>query len=231
VLEIGSGGAIPGFDKALHCMEVNETKKFTLSPEEAYGEYDPAMLVSMPIGFIPTGEKASVGERVTLFDGGQYFQATIADMNATNVTFDLNSPLAGKALTFEVTVRGINDQQLIDSLSVMVEPEKKSVHTNLSYEDLFRYNEDYIGDMVQYSGKVIQMMEESDKSYSYRIAIDDNSDQILYAFGYEGSRVLENDNVIIIGEVVGLEKYQTVLGSQKIIPKIKASSITVTHKP
>ena len=85
--------------------------------------------------------------------------------------------------------------------------------------------------MVQYSGKVIQMMEESDKSYSYRIAIDDNSDQILYAFGYEGSRVLENDNVIIIGEVVGLEKYQTVLGSQKIIPKIKASSITVTHKP
>jgi len=44
-LILGSGGAIPGFDKALHCMEVNETKKFTLSPEEAYGEYDPAKIV------------------------------------------------------------------------------------------------------------------------------------------------------------------------------------------
>jgi FKBP-type peptidyl-prolyl cis-trans isomerase 2 len=106
-LILGSGGAIPGFDKALHCMEVNETKKFTLSPEEAYGEYDPAKIVSMPIEFIPAGENATVGDRVTLFDGGQLFQATIADMNATNVTFDLNSPLAGKALTFEVTVRNI----------------------------------------------------------------------------------------------------------------------------
>jgi len=61
----------------------------------------------MPIEFIPAGENATVGDRVTLFDGGQLFQATIADMNATNVTFDLNSPLAGKALTFEVTVRNI----------------------------------------------------------------------------------------------------------------------------
>lgn len=106
-LILGSGGAIPGFDKALHCMKVNETKKFTLSPEEAYGQYDPAKIVSMPIEFIPAGENATIGDRVTLFDGGQLFQATIADMNATNVTFDLNSPLAGKALTFEVTVRNI----------------------------------------------------------------------------------------------------------------------------
>jgi FKBP-type peptidyl-prolyl cis-trans isomerase 2 len=106
-LILGSGGAIPGFDKALHCMEVGETKKFTLSPEDAYGEFDPAKIVSMPIEFIPAGENATIGDRVTLFDGGQLFQATIQDMNVTNVTFDLNSPLAGKALTFEVTVRNI----------------------------------------------------------------------------------------------------------------------------
>jgi FKBP-type peptidyl-prolyl cis-trans isomerase 2 len=106
-LILGSGGAIPGFDKALHCMEVNQTKKFTLSSEEAYGEYDPAKIVSMPIEFIPAGENATIGDRVTLFDGGQLFQATIHDMNVTNVTFDLNSPLAGKALTFDVTVRNI----------------------------------------------------------------------------------------------------------------------------
>lgn len=111
-LILGSGGAIPGFDKALHCMDLNETKKFTLSAEEAYGEYDPAKIVSMPIEFIPAGENATVGDRVTLFDGGQLFQATVADMNATNVTFDLNSPLAGKALTFEVTVRNITTMAL-----------------------------------------------------------------------------------------------------------------------
>ncbi|NLV25829.1 MAG: peptidylprolyl isomerase [Methanomicrobiales archaeon] len=106
-LILGSGGAISGFDSALHCMKVGETKKFTLSPEEAYGEYDPAQIVSMPIEFIPAGENVTIGNRVTLFDGGNLFQATITDMNATNVSFDLNSPLAGKTLTFEVTVRNI----------------------------------------------------------------------------------------------------------------------------
>jgi len=111
-LILGSGGAIPGFDKALHCMEVGEKKKFTLSPDEAYGEYDLAKIVSMPIDFIPAAENAAVGDRVSLFNGGELFQATILDMNATNVTFDLNSPLAGKSLTFEVTVRSIKSQAL-----------------------------------------------------------------------------------------------------------------------
>ena len=114
-LILGSGGAIPGFDRELHCMEVNQTKKFTLSPEEAYGEYDPAKIVSMPIEFIPAGEKAMIGDRVTLFDGGQLFQATIHDMNVTNVTFDLNSPLAGQALNFEVTVRNVTTLTLEES--------------------------------------------------------------------------------------------------------------------
>ena len=111
-LVLGSGGAIRGFDKALHCMKVNETKKFTLSPEEAYGEYDPSMVVSMPIEFIPAGEDATIGERVTLFDGGQLIPATITGLNATNVTFDLNNPLVGKALTFEVTIRNITTSVL-----------------------------------------------------------------------------------------------------------------------
>jgi len=114
-LILGSGGAIPGFDKALHCLKVGETKKFTLSPDEAYGEYDPGKIVSMPIEFIPADENATIGDLVTLFDGGQLFQATIQDMNATNVTFDLNSPLAGKALTFEVTVRNITPLALEES--------------------------------------------------------------------------------------------------------------------
>lgn len=112
-LILGSGGAIPGFDKALHGMKVGESKKFTLSPEEAYGQYDPSRVVDMPIDFIPAGENATIGQRVTLFDGGQLFQATIKNMNATNVTFDLNSPLAGKSLTFDVTVRNVTPIEIV----------------------------------------------------------------------------------------------------------------------
>ena len=108
-LVLGSGNAIPGFENALIGMKVGESKKFTLSPEEAYGEYDPARIISMPIDFIPADENATVGQQVTLFNGGQYFQAKIMSINATNVSFDLNSPLAGKALTFDVTVRNVSE--------------------------------------------------------------------------------------------------------------------------
>lgn len=107
ILILGSGGAVSGFDYNLHGMKVGESKKFTLSPQEAYGEYDPEKIVSMPIDFIPQGENATVGDRVTLSDGGQTFQVTILDMNTKNVIFDLNSPLAGKYLTFDVIIKDI----------------------------------------------------------------------------------------------------------------------------
>ena len=106
-LILGSGGAIAGFESAVKGMEIGESKKFTLTPEEAYGEYDPTLIVDMPREFIPADEEVIMGDRVTLFDGGQFFQATIMGMNETNVTFDLNSPLAGKTLTFDVTVVNI----------------------------------------------------------------------------------------------------------------------------
>ncbi|MDD1724682.1 MAG: peptidylprolyl isomerase [Methanospirillum sp.] len=125
-LILGSGGAIPGFDKALHGMKAGESKKFTLAPDEAYGQYDPARVVDMPIDFIPKGENATVGQRVTLFDGGQLFQATVKDLNATNVTFDLNSPLAGKTLTFDVTVRNITP------IDIVSENQSEQKENNLS---------------------------------------------------------------------------------------------------
>lgn len=107
ILILGSGGAVSGFDYNLHGMKVGESKKFTLSPQEAYGEYDQEKIVSMPIDFIPQGENATVGDRVTLFDGNQEFQVTILYMDEKTVIFDLNSPLAGKYLTYDVIVRDI----------------------------------------------------------------------------------------------------------------------------
>lgn len=101
---LGSGTAIPGFDDAIQGMKVGETKTFTIPPEEAYGEYNASLIQVFPIDFIPPGENVTIGDTVTLYNGQSFFQAKIAAMNATNVTFDLNSPLAGEALTFSVTL-------------------------------------------------------------------------------------------------------------------------------
>lgn len=103
---VGTGSAITGFDKEIRGMNLNEKKKFTLSPDQAYGEYDPTLIKSMPIDFVPKEERknATIGSTVYLFNGMSTVPVKITEVNATNITFDLNSPLAGKTLTFDVTL-------------------------------------------------------------------------------------------------------------------------------
>lgn len=47
--EVGAGRMIAGFDEAVVGMKVGETKTVTLAPDEAYGEMDPAKLVTFQL--------------------------------------------------------------------------------------------------------------------------------------------------------------------------------------
>lgn len=113
---IGTGTAISGFDSNIRGMTVGQSKKFTLTPDEAYGEYDPTLIQPMPIGFIPKGENVTIGDTITLFNGQAYFPATIIDLNATNVTFDLNHQLAGKTLTFDVKLVNLTPAKEVEAM-------------------------------------------------------------------------------------------------------------------
>ncbi len=45
----GSGRVISGFDEAVTGMREGETKRFTLAPDKAYGEYNPQLLMDVPL--------------------------------------------------------------------------------------------------------------------------------------------------------------------------------------
>ncbi|MEA2003583.1 MAG: FKBP-type peptidyl-prolyl cis-trans isomerase, partial [archaeon] len=45
---VGAGQMIPGFDSAVADMKLGETKTVTISPEDAYGESDPEMIIDIP---------------------------------------------------------------------------------------------------------------------------------------------------------------------------------------
>jgi FKBP-type peptidyl-prolyl cis-trans isomerase 2 len=113
---VGTGSAIIGFDTQIKGMTIGQSKKFTLTPDEAYGEYDPTLIQAMPIGFIPQGENVTIGDTVTLFNGQAYFPATIIDLNATNVTFDLNHQLAGQSLTFDVKLVNLTPAKEVEAM-------------------------------------------------------------------------------------------------------------------
>lgn len=113
---IGTGTAITGFDTEVRGMKVGETKKFTLAPEQAYGQYDPSLIKSMPIGFVPKGENVTIGDTITLFNGQAYFPAKVIEMNTTNITFDLNAPLAGQTLTFDVKLVNLTPAKEVEAM-------------------------------------------------------------------------------------------------------------------
>ncbi len=110
-VHMGSGDVIKGFEDALLGMSQYEKKTFTLSPEEAYGERDEDLLQEVERAELPSDFQPAAGE-VVAFQGqdGEQGLATVKSVGAKMVTFDLNHPLAGQALTFEIEVNEINDQ-------------------------------------------------------------------------------------------------------------------------
>ena len=108
--KVGAGQMISGFDSAVAGMAMNEKKTVTLSPEEAYGDYDESMTRDFPRSDVPSGMDIAVGQRIGMVTGdGHQIPATVTFADEEKVTIDLNHPLAGKSLTFEIEVVGISD--------------------------------------------------------------------------------------------------------------------------
>ena len=105
---VGSGQIIPGFDKAVEGMKLNEEKKVTLKPEDAYGKRDETAIREFPKNSLPENFKPEKGIMIKLQDQtGRAMPGTVTDIAENNITVDLNHPLSGKDLTFNIKVVGI----------------------------------------------------------------------------------------------------------------------------
>lgn len=106
--EVGTGQIIPGFEEAIMGMEEGEEKEFRLEPSEAYGEHNPQLVKAVPRDKMPLDEEPETGMMLlTELPNGAKIPAVITDLTKEEVTIDLNHPLAGKTLTFEIKVIGI----------------------------------------------------------------------------------------------------------------------------
>jgi peptidylprolyl isomerase len=108
-VEMGKGQLIKGFEAALVDMALNEKKTFTLTPEEAYGPRDEKRMHRFARADVPPEMDPQVGQAIALTTpDGRQVPARIADVDDDQVTVDLNHPLAGQALTFDIEVVGIS---------------------------------------------------------------------------------------------------------------------------
>ena len=100
--------------------------------------------------------------------------------------------------------------------------EQKAASTQLSYDDLFRNNEEHIGKTIWYTGEVIQVIEGDEDEYQLRVNVTEGEifwDDTVF-LRYSGSRLLEDDIIEFVGRVNGLIAYEAVMGNEVTIPDI-----------
>lgn len=106
----GNGEMIPGLEEEIRDMGTGEKKSFTVAPDKGYGERRSEAVQTVSKKSFKDVEGLSVGSIVGIqAPGGGYFQATVTDIAGEDVTLDLNHPLAGKTLNFEVEITEVGD--------------------------------------------------------------------------------------------------------------------------
>ncbi len=98
---IGAPGTLKGLDRELRTCSVGDKKKFTLKPEDAFGERDEKLVSVMPLSsFRQRNMDPYPGMELELDNT----RAIVKSVNSGRVTVDANHPYAGKNIIYEVMV-------------------------------------------------------------------------------------------------------------------------------
>ena len=121
---LGNGHLIDGFDEAIRGVSDGETKSFTLTPDEAYGDRDDDAVTTLEKSMFPDDFEFTEGMTIPLSnEEGRNFMTTLIEEGDSDVTVDFNHPLAGKNLTFEVEVISVVPKE---SLPKIILPDGKA---------------------------------------------------------------------------------------------------------
>jgi FKBP-type peptidyl-prolyl cis-trans isomerase SlyD len=95
----GQKQIIPGLEKAFTGMKVGQTKHVEVAAKDAYGPYDDKARITVDKDKVPPDTKA--GAMLSSPDG---HAVKVLEVKDEGVVLDLNHPLAGKDLVFDVKV-------------------------------------------------------------------------------------------------------------------------------
>jgi FKBP-type peptidyl-prolyl cis-trans isomerase SlyD len=88
-------------------MHAGEEKKVTVPPAEGYGEADPKAITEVPKESVPADALKIGAELVAQNPSGARRMVRVKEIKDKTVVIDLNHPLAGKTLFFDVKVLGV----------------------------------------------------------------------------------------------------------------------------
>ena len=107
----------------------------------------------------------------------------------------------------------------------------KATASAISYDDLFRNNEEYVGNVVWFAGQVVQVIEGDDEEYQLRVNVTKEEffwDDAVF-LRYSGDRLLEDDVVEFVAKVNGLITYEALMGNDVTIPDLTVLALEITE--
>lgn len=100
----GKGEIISGLEKQLVGLKAGDKKSVVVEAVEGYGEHNPGAVQKVPRSVFKEADKLKVGLVVGGKVGDQNFEAVVVDIGPKEITLDLNHPLAGKTLHFDIEI-------------------------------------------------------------------------------------------------------------------------------
>lgn len=109
LFQLGTGQVIKGFDDGVTGMEVGDKKTINIPCEEAYGPVNEDLLIQFDRAQIPADIPLEEGISLNMHQegNGQVVPVVIKEVADDYVVLDANHALAGKDLTFELELVGI----------------------------------------------------------------------------------------------------------------------------
>jgi FKBP-type peptidyl-prolyl cis-trans isomerase SlyD len=104
----GHDEIVPGLEKALYGMAIGGEREVVVEAGEGYGDWDPEALQELPLNAFPPDMTLEEGMGLELVDdAGESMLAFVSEVGPESVVLDLNHPLAGETLYFNIKIAGL----------------------------------------------------------------------------------------------------------------------------
>lgn len=114
---MGADEIVPGLEKALLGRAAGEDLEVRLDSGEAFGDYDPGMVLALPRQDLPPDAELVPGDWITAeveLDGDEgseleegELEMRVIEIRPDSVFVDGNHPLAGQAVTYRVRILSV----------------------------------------------------------------------------------------------------------------------------
>ncbi|MCX6074159.1 MAG: peptidylprolyl isomerase [Campylobacterales bacterium] len=115
------GHIFKAVEEALAGKSIGDTFKVILSAQQAFGDYDPALVVTEELSELP--KELCVGMEIDGYmdeDSEDVTIYTVSEITSTHATLDGNHPLAGMDLVFEgkiLDIHAANEEEIQEILN------------------------------------------------------------------------------------------------------------------